>query len=55
MLSILFHGEYGWQGFVFAVLLTVAFVLLVNLLATGTLNRLKKVNRTDRKKKERRE
>jgi|GEM_PF-3031371 len=55
MLSVLFHGEYGWQGFVFAVLLTVAFVVSVNLLASGTLNRLKKLNRTHRKKKERRE
>lgn len=33
------HGEYGWQGFVFAALVSLGLVALFNELAARTLNR----------------
>ena len=34
----LLHGEYGWQGFVFAAVMSLALVVLFNELAARTLN-----------------
>jgi hypothetical protein len=33
------HGEYGWQGFVFAALVSLGLVALFNELAARTLNK----------------
>jgi hypothetical protein len=38
----LFHGDapYGWQGFVFAILMTLALVIVIKELTRGALTRL---------------
>ena len=41
MLGIFFHGEYGWQGFVFAVIMGVVIVALFDLAAAGALGRIR--------------
>ena len=38
----LFHGDapYGWQGFVFAILMTLALLIIINELTRRTMTRL---------------
>lgn len=40
----LFHGDapFGWQGFAFAILMTLALVIVVEELTKGALNRLRR-------------
>jgi hypothetical protein len=53
MLCVIFHGEYGWQGFAFVILLTVALGTLVNWLAARALSHIKNSKGPRKKKRHR--